>query len=134
MNFYNNHHNQFEFTVITKGTQLNIEKKKKYLDSVFGNNYKYYGMVLVKDEFDNAVRNYDKTSVDMSGGIQIDDRADCLRDTNASVKILIQNGDRYWNNPTLCANAPNNLYIVHNWNEVVEILLFIYNNKYLLDT
>ena len=131
--FYTKYRDQLDISVVTKGTRVNIEKKKKYLDEAFNNQYTYYGIVLVKDEFNRVIRNYDKSKIDMSGGIQIDDRADCLENTNAAVKILIRNGERYWNKPILCANMPNNVYIVNNWNEAIEIILFMYNNPTLFE-
>ena len=62
----------------------------------------------------------------MRGGIQIDDRTDCLASTNASIKILLKNGEHYWNSSLTYANIEN-LYATSSWEEIIEILLFFHD-------
>lgn len=70
----------------------------------------------------------------MSGGIQIDDRVDCLKDTNAGVKILITNGRRFsWNDPEKCVGIEN-LYIVNNWDEATQVVDTVLKSRWLLET
>ena len=64
---------------------------------------------------------HDKSSVDMSGGIFIDDHISCLRSSNAAVKVMFKNfsyGD--WNE----YDNLDEIYIVNTWQEVKSILEF----------
>ena len=126
-NFYALNKDKFDVTIVTTGTRENLDKKKTYFEKAFGSEMRYVGLPFLKDEFGEYVWNYDKSSVDMQYGIQIDDRIDALRDTNASLKILIKNGDYHWNQAEYYANIPN-LYVVHSWEEAIQIILFAYDN------
>lgn len=124
MNFYNNHKNDFEWYIVTKGHKRNIEHKIEYfskylpLANVIGCQFK---------SFNNE--EYDKSHIDMSHGIQIDDRTDCLTGTNANIKILLKNNqDLYWNQTD---KTNENLYQTNNWKEIVEILEFALKNSEL---
>ena len=62
----------------------------------------------------------------MRNGNQIDDRMDCLRHTNAAVKILLRNNANYsWNIPDV---NMENLYVVNSWEEIQEIINFALEN------
>ena len=65
---------------------------------------------------------FEKNSVNMRHGIQIDDRLDCLQ-TNAAYKILLRNGlEVPWNNYQ--GNNMDNLYVVDNWKQIEEVFAF----------
>jgi hypothetical protein len=65
----------------------------------------------------------------MKHGIQIDDRTDALKDTNANIKILINNDRlRTWNQNY---ENINNLYVARNWDEIEQIVLFAYDNHFI---
>ena len=75
----------------------------------------YYG--LEHDE--------DKASVRMLGRIQIDDYYFNLKDTDASVKILLKNDlDANYNSHYTYKDGLQNLYVCDNLNQVVDILMF----------
>ena len=129
LRFYQQNREKFNIVVVTKGTKANIEKKKIYLESVFGDNFEYIGMVFKNDADGNTIMSYDKSSVNMRNGIQIDDRTDALEQTNANIKILLKNDkDRYWNRDY---ENIKNLYVANNWSDVIEILMFAYSNHYI---
>ena len=65
----------------------------------------------------------------MSGGIFIDDNIDCLRSSNASIKILIKNGvDTKWNN----VEPGDDVYIADDWGDIIRIVGFFINNKEMI--
>lgn len=121
LDFYNSHENDFEWYIVTKGHEKNIENKEKYFKEylpqakVIGCKFKSY---------DN--KEYDKSHIDMSYGIQIDDRTDCLMGTNANIKILFKNrNERYWNQTS---SVNEDIYIVNEWNEIINLLKFAVDN------
>lgn len=123
LDFYNKYRNKFEWYIVTKGDSVNLEKKKKFLD---GKLKKYYYIPL---DFEDT-NEFCKHMIDMEGGIQVDDRRDCLVDTNAACKILITNNrERYWNKSVINAD---NFYRVSDWEEIQQILLFFNDNKKLV--
>ena len=64
----------------------------------------------------------------MYNSIQIDDRFDCVRYTNASVKMVLKNNkDFYWANQTDITN----FYYMENWDMIDESVDFILHNQYL---
>ena len=129
MDFYRKNKNKFSFVVVTKGTDANIEKKKKYLKRIFGDDMEYIGIPFQYDYEGNRIISYDKSNINMRHGVQIDDRTDALEGTNANIKILLKNGqDRYWNRDY---EHIKNLYVVRDWFEAIEILMFAYNNHYI---
>lgn len=128
LSFYNTNHKHFHFVVVTKGTRLNIEKKEKFLRSVLGNGFEYIGLPINMEETDIA-RKYDKSSVNMRHGIQIDDRTDALIKTNAPIKILYRhNTDMTWNRDY---DGIHNLYTTNTWKQIIDILLFAKDNHFL---
>lgn len=128
LNFYKANHKFFDFVIVTKGTAINIKKKQKFLKSVLGNGFDYIGMSIDTNETDLS-KKFDKSSVNMKHGIQIDDRTDALVNTNAPIKILYRhNTDMTWNRDY---DGINNLYAVNTWKEIIEILLFAKDNHFL---
>lgn len=129
LNFYNLNKNKIDITFCTKGTQINLNKKESLIKSVFGKNVSYIGLKFKLDVDGNKIKDYKKYVVNMKHGIQIDDRTDSLRDTNANIKILINNDrPRTWNQNY---ENINNLYVVRNWDEIGQIILFAYNNHFI---
>ena len=110
---------------VTIGTLTNLINKLKWINEVFnklGIDYnEFYG---------NYNDDNDKRFVDMSGGIFIDDNVECLRKSNASVKILLKNNsDNRWNKV-----EPNDeLYIANDWDDVFEIVKFFCDNKGMIE-
>lgn len=128
LNFYKSNHKFFDFVIVTKGTAINIKKKQKFLKSVLGNGFDYIGMSIDINETDLS-KTFDKSSVNMKHGIQIDDRTDALAKTNAPIKILYRhNTDMTWNRDY---DGINNLYAANTWKEIIEILLFAKDNHFL---
>ena len=115
---------EFFEQVVTKGHEKNIKNKEKYFKKhlprakVIGCKFK---------SCDD--KKYDKSHIDMSHGIQIDDRTDCLMGTNSDTKILFKNkAERYWNQ----INGTNeDIYIANEWKEIIDILEFAANNPNL---
>ena len=109
--------NNFDVEIVSCGTKLNLEKKKKYIKDV---GYKFTGILM------NDNTSLCKSCVNMQGGIQIDDNIRSIENTNAAIKILLKNEHNFpWNNP-----KPNidNLYVVQNWKEIYQILEFFNKN------
>ncbi len=74
-------------TVVSMGQKPNLKLKESYLEQYF------YGIPLIGLDIDEYK---DKSSVDMSDGIFIDDSAENLRNSNAAIKICF--GRTYpWN-------------------------------------
>lgn len=114
--FYEKHKNDFVFKFVSKGTKKNLAKKAKFIkENLCGSNF-------IPCKFNEHENNFDKSDIDMSGGIQIDDRFDCMEKTGANVKILLTHGREFtWNRET---RPLDNLYIVKNWDEISQILEF----------
>ena len=129
LKFYKKSLNKINFVFVTKGTDININKKEKYLKKILGDTFEYIGIPFKTDVNGDYIPCYNKVVVNMKHGIQIDDRIDCLETTNAPIKILMKlYGDRYWNK-----NYSNisNLYTVNGWEEAIQIIEFAYNEHYI---
>lgn len=129
LDFYNKNKNKINIVIVTKGTELNITKKEKYIKSILGEDIEYIGMAFKYDADGKIIKDYSKTNINMKHGIQIDDRTDALVNTNANVKILINNDRvRTWNQHY---ENINNLYVARNWDEISQIVLFAYDNHFI---
>ena len=73
--------NLLDIKIVTTGTDINLDLKKKWIKENLPYVSKFYG-----------VKTPDKSSVNMTGSIHIDDNIESLRSSNASVKILLTNG------------------------------------------
>ena len=110
----------YNWRLVTKRDEVNLKKKFDKIFSIpFFARHKdeigYYG--LEHDE--------DKASVRMLGRIQIDDYYFNLKDTDASVKILLKNDlDANYNSHYTYKDGLQNLYVCDNLNQVVDILMF----------
>lgn len=129
LNFYKTNKKHFEIVIVTKGTDENLIKKEKFLKSVLGDEIRYVGLRMDQKTGECGQEDYDKSSVNMKYGIQIDDRTDALRNTNAPIKILYKHdSDTTWN----CGYENlENFYAVDTWRQIVEILLFVKDNHFM---
>lgn len=129
LDFYNNNKNKIDITICTKGTSINIKKKEELIKKTLGDDITYIGMQFRVDCDGKLVKDYVKSTINMKHGIQIDDRTDVLRNSNANIKILINNDRvRTWNQHY---ENINNLYVVRNWDEIKQIVLFAYDNHFV---
>lgn len=123
LEFYNKFKNTFKIIIVTKGTLENLKKKSKFFKK-FLPDAEIQGLILTEEQ------SFDKSLIDMTGGIQVDDRMDCLSNTKASIKILIKNFNEFpWNN--MYNTVIDNLYAVNTWEEISEIYDFFqkYNTE-----
>lgn len=73
----------FKIIIATKGLSENLTKKEQWCKNNMPFDFEFVGF-----ECGPMNGNQDKSSLDMSNGIFIDDHIDCLRSSNAPVKIL----------------------------------------------
>lgn len=113
---------ELQFIAVTKGKPNNLSKKEKLLKKLFPE-MEFIGLPILEE----GREKFDKSSVDMSRGVQIDDRISCLK-TNASVKILLKNGHNLpWNR---YRNAEvGTLYVAENFEDIRKILFFLKEHK-----
>lgn len=109
-----------EYSLVTYGSKENLFCKefwcKKHLSFI-----KNYYLLEFKE--DNC--EYDKSMIDMSDGIFIDDHIEYLRSSNAKVKILFRNNhDGDWNE----INNLDDVYVVNSWKEIYHIIKFYVDN------
>ena len=105
----------FDVNIVTCGTDINFYKKKKFIDCHL--NVPMIGVSIYKE------KRFDKSEIDMFGGIQIDDNYNCLQ-TNASIRLLLK--DFKINNlyKDFTEAGEENLYVVNDWKEMFELLQF----------
>ena len=104
------------------GKHINTYRNKFVL---IGKKIKFIGLPL------GSACGFSKKSIDMSGGIQIDDRVDCLEDTNAELKILVTWGRMLpWNH---YKGGVDNFYIVKDMGEVAQVCEFAAQNHKLYE-
>ena len=109
-----------EYSLVTYGTKDNLFFKEFWCKNK---------LPFIKDyfllEFKGNECAYDKSMIDMSDGIFIDDHIDYLRSSNAKVKILFKNNhDGDWNK----INNLDDVYVVNNWKEIYHIIKFYIEN------
>lgn len=116
----NKYKDSYELIIVSKGTPLNLKKKEKWLIEHIPFNYKFIGI-------DGHAHN--KSSIDMTGGIQIDDSYSCLK-TNADIKILYKSFNNY---PWQISDEQESYMYVNSWEDIDSILDFYnhYNYKTL---
>jgi hypothetical protein len=111
---------EYDNVFVTKGSVYNLLKKKEFL----------YNEIDIKDVFTDfgyigITDKEDKSTIDMTDGIQIDDNYSNLKNTKAKIKILIKNYiESTANNSYGMIDTPDNLYNVNSLNEVLDILKF----------
>lgn len=92
--------------VVTIGTKENLEMKRKFLTD---NKLGFIELIGIENHGNN-----NKSLVDMSDGILIDDNSECLRSSNAMIKVLFQPYKRWkWAQK----EANDNFIIVKSWND-----------------
>lgn len=113
LEIYNKFKEDIKWVIVSKGDCVNLLKKQKFI----GKNFKdveFRGLIL------NDSDEFNKSLVDMSDGIQIDDNINCLTYTNSPIKVILKNNKSvYWNK--VYSNM-DNLYAVENW-ELMEFLI-----------
>lgn len=103
--------------IATIGTDKNLKNKMKWIKENLNIDFNFNGIL------DTGIN--DKSSIDMSGAIFIDDRTDNLRSSNANIKILYKN---YHNYPWQQIEPNDNIYVVDSWEQIYSILDFISKN------
>ena len=112
---------------LTQGTEKNLKMKKEFLYN--NNQLKKY---IEKFDYIGLDINEKKSKINMEKSIQIDDNYENLKNTNASLKILVKNNiETNYNNSFGFIDTPDNLYNVNNLIEALDILKF--NKEYNLD-
>lgn len=104
--------------IISVGTTKNLDLKNIWLKNNFNVKTQLIG-------FEDKQTDKEKSVIDMSNQVFIDDRIAVLRNSNAKIKILYRNGtDVSWNHI-----SPNEeCYVVDTWEEIGEILNFYIKN------
>ena len=113
----------FVWKIASKGTATNLQKKKKWLKKKFGRKLKLDYLEEINQGVIDAMT---KHHIDMTGGIQIDDNMTCLKNSSAAIKVLFQSRMFTWNQPL---PQEDNLYVVHNWDELKDLLVFFNNHR-----
>ena len=105
----------FNIVFVTKGRKNSLKEKEEWLKNNLNKKikYKFIGLPMTSD----------KTEVDMSNGIIIDDQYKYVEKSKANIKILYSYNrkETEWNNYLTNIDA----YIVENWQQILEILNFI---------
>ena len=103
--------------IATIGTDKNLKNKMKWIKENLNVDFNFNGIL------DTGIS--DKSSVDMSGAIFVDDRIDNLRSSNANIKILYKNYHNYsWQQ----IEPNDDIYVVDSWEQIYSILDFISKN------
>ena len=103
--------------IATIGTDKNLKNKMKWIKENLNIDFNFNGIL------DTGIN--DKSSIDMSGAIFVDDRANNLRSSNANIKILYKNYHNYsWQQ----IEPNDNIYVVDSWEQICSILDFISKN------
>lgn len=104
---------------VTKGSKENLIKKEKCLQRMLGGDFEMF-------EFVGLSMEENKSDINMIGGIIIDDNVNYLKNTNAYLKILLKNDrETQYNNLSDKEQCSiENLYIVNNWDELIQVLEF----------
>lgn len=109
--------NLMNIHIATIGTDKNLKNKMKWIKENLNIDFNFNGIL------DTGIN--DKSSVDMSGAIFVDDRIDNLRSSNANMKILYKNYHNYsWQQ----IEPNDNIYVVDSWEQICSILDFISKN------
>lgn len=115
LRFFVKYGEDFDFIFVTIGTEKNCELKKKFLINSLPTIKNVRFICLQHDE--------DKNVVDMSNGIQVDDKYDNLN-TNAKIKILQTNLIDTDYNYIKDKGIREDLYVMNDWKEIGESIEF----------
>ena len=81
------HKYRFNYTVVTKGSPINLKKKEKWVKKFLPEVDKFVGL-----EYNGCM---DKSSAEMgTGSIFLDDNQDCLFSSNADIKVMMFEKER----------------------------------------
>jgi len=105
------HKKYCNYNIVTLGSLTNLINKQQWCSQYIPIKKVFIGINHIKDT--------DKSSIDMSDGIIIDDHIDNLRNSNAKYKILFKGGfDTDWN-----TKLPHEDFIeVYDWCELDTVL------------
>ena len=120
--FWRKDKDKFSLKIVTKGTSENLRRKEEYFAK-----YLPEAEVIGVGFSTDTLSDFGKGHIDMTGGIQIDDRTDSLN-TNAPIKILITHGMQLPWNQYLGEYDKESVYILENWDLIEESLLFFYEH------
>ena len=120
--FWRKHKDKFSLKIVTKVTFENLRRKEEYFSK-----YLPEAEVIGVGFSTDTLSDFGKGHIDMTGGIQIDDRTDSLN-TNAPIKILITHGMQLPWNQYLGEYDKESVYILENWDLIEESLLFFYEH------
>lgn len=115
----------FGWKIVSRGTKGNLIRKKKILKRKVGR-LEFEDLEIIHSDQSNLP----KSHINMAGGIQIDDNMDCLKNSSAAIRILFQDRSFLWNQPE---PHEDNLYVVHNWKELGEMLDFFNAHREFLE-
>lgn len=117
--FYDKFKDVCEFYIVSLGNIENLKKKREFISKLYP---EFIFCDVVPREY--AEKDFQKSHIDMNGGYQIDDRCDCLLDTNAKYKLLLTHGVSYdWNRPEKYSNVEG-LYTCRDWKDISDIIEF----------
>lgn len=110
----NKYKDVYNIIIVSKGTKNNLIKKEQWLKDNLPYQLKFIGL---------SGQSFNKSEIDMSNGIQIDDNFNCLK-TNAGLKILYKSFNQFpWQRP----NSNEEYIAVNTWEEIDSILDFYRN-------
>lgn len=118
LRFYVRNGDNFNFNFVTIGTKKNLELKKDFI---------FKSLPTIKNVKYIGLENNNKNTIDMSNGIQIDDKYDNLN-TSAKIKILQKNYIETDYNQVK-KEFRDDLYIMQDWKQIGETLEFFNNNR-----
>ena len=123
---------QFDFVIVSHGNYPNLQLKKKWIDrklTLFINDTKMFNQGVVDFIGVDFREHVDKSHIDMSDGIFVEDTYDNLVTSNAKHKIVF--GEPYpWNveNEVCGASGLGKSYTrCKNWMELYQEIIRIYN-------
>ena len=122
---------QFNFVIVSHGNYPNLQLKKKWIDrklKLFINDTKMLNQGVVDFIGVDFHDHDDKSHVDMSDGIFVEDTYDNLVTSNAKYKIIF--GEQYpWNanNEIECSSGAYTR--CKNWMELYQEIIRIYNTE-----
>jgi len=109
-----------DITIVSVGRKNNLIYKEEFIKNVWGDKVKFVGV------FSHECVS-DKSSVDMRGGLFVDDNQNNLFSSNADIKILFQNTpNAEWNNKWQGDHVTNFTDLMF----YIQLLEFVYYTRY----
>lgn len=98
-----------DFYISTSASGRNLELKKMWITN---------NIPFVKEVFSSETNN--KSNIDMNNSIQVDDVYECLKYTNASIKLLLKSDNNFkWQR-----HNDSTIYNINTWEELGNIFEF----------